>query len=759
MQSNRADRNSVDASGSDRLDTWKEVASHLRRSVRTVQRWEREENLPVHRHQHDKQGSIYAFKGEVDAWWTARGTTLEAVAKALPPAAEKADATSPESAIGQSRTARAPRVSRAALFRLSAAALPLMALLWILAIWNRPEPGFKSPHSEPHRILLAEFNNHTDDPELVTRVRDTLQEQLGIERFANIVPADQVAAFLRLMRDPGAVVDAAGAREISLRDGAIDAFVIGTVDRIESDYVATIRFLTPAEAVVVASFSVRAATPAQLLEEMRRETTSLQPGLDTVLRHGPAPPPLPRVTTASLRALELYAEAVKLMDHVPIKTGPAFELLSEAVRIDPDFASAHILAAWSLHNARRPRALQRPHAERAFALADSTSDAERYFILGSYYQLNLEVEKAIAAFEALLRLDPTHYWALGNLGRLYRTVGRNDAASELRVRQVAIRPQQFWGNFRLAEALFLQGDLKGSEEYAVRAAGQVSDTDSGDLQSQRSWLAILPACKAWLRDDVREALRIVDALESTLVERHGADRDAMTTSLGYMYLALGRRHAADRAFRKLPHSGDRLYHLAVLASHFGNEQELREYFQAQPDPTSAAASFHGFPTLDRRWSSPASELLGRWMKSLDTADATLARGQVALMQGRTAEARRLLRQSIDLREDRFGTPALSALVGIARALRLTGDVPQAIHTLEEATRNRYPSCLWPTANAHLWVQLRAALGQLYRQVDRQADALAVETHLRTLLEIADDEHPLVARSKRDIIAESKPVPD
>ena len=28
---------------SDRLDTWKEVACHLRRSVRTVQRWERQE--------------------------------------------------------------------------------------------------------------------------------------------------------------------------------------------------------------------------------------------------------------------------------------------------------------------------------------------------------------------------------------------------------------------------------------------------------------------------------------------------------------------------------------------------------------------------------------------------------------------------------------------------------------------------------------------------------------------------------------------
>ena len=31
------------------LNSWKEIASYLGRSVRTVQRWEREFGLPVHR--------------------------------------------------------------------------------------------------------------------------------------------------------------------------------------------------------------------------------------------------------------------------------------------------------------------------------------------------------------------------------------------------------------------------------------------------------------------------------------------------------------------------------------------------------------------------------------------------------------------------------------------------------------------------------------------------------------------------------------
>jgi hypothetical protein len=55
-----------------RLDSWKEIAVYLDREVRTVQRWEKREQLPVHRHLHRKIGSIFAFKHEIDCWRTSR---------------------------------------------------------------------------------------------------------------------------------------------------------------------------------------------------------------------------------------------------------------------------------------------------------------------------------------------------------------------------------------------------------------------------------------------------------------------------------------------------------------------------------------------------------------------------------------------------------------------------------------------------------------------------------------------------------------
>lgn len=56
----------------ERLDSWKEIATYLKRDVTTVQRWEKREGMPVHRHLHDKRGSVYASRAELDAWARSR---------------------------------------------------------------------------------------------------------------------------------------------------------------------------------------------------------------------------------------------------------------------------------------------------------------------------------------------------------------------------------------------------------------------------------------------------------------------------------------------------------------------------------------------------------------------------------------------------------------------------------------------------------------------------------------------------------------
>jgi tetratricopeptide (TPR) repeat protein len=65
-----------------RLESWKEIAGYLRRSVRTVQRWEAKAGLPVRRL--PDLGTVYAHAFELDAWWERDRTRLEPEKPPLP---------------------------------------------------------------------------------------------------------------------------------------------------------------------------------------------------------------------------------------------------------------------------------------------------------------------------------------------------------------------------------------------------------------------------------------------------------------------------------------------------------------------------------------------------------------------------------------------------------------------------------------------------------------------------------------------------
>ena len=56
------------------LSSWKEIAGYIGRSVRTVQRWERELGLPVHRPSAKNEGVVVALPAELDAWVRAMPT-------------------------------------------------------------------------------------------------------------------------------------------------------------------------------------------------------------------------------------------------------------------------------------------------------------------------------------------------------------------------------------------------------------------------------------------------------------------------------------------------------------------------------------------------------------------------------------------------------------------------------------------------------------------------------------------------------------
>ena len=66
------------------LTSWKDIADYLGKSIRTVQRWERELGLPVRRPAAKQNGVVIALPEELDAWVHAMPTAALAQAQAVP---------------------------------------------------------------------------------------------------------------------------------------------------------------------------------------------------------------------------------------------------------------------------------------------------------------------------------------------------------------------------------------------------------------------------------------------------------------------------------------------------------------------------------------------------------------------------------------------------------------------------------------------------------------------------------------------------
>ena len=131
----------------DRLDSWKEIAAYLNRDVTTVQRWEKREGMPVHRHLHDRMGSVYASRAELDAWTQSRN---------LPPAQENGNGVAPSPPFVSLPAALPPSPTRwrlPLLLALVAAALVIGAGLWMY----RTEYFWRNPLTDAHFQPVTDF--------------------------------------------------------------------------------------------------------------------------------------------------------------------------------------------------------------------------------------------------------------------------------------------------------------------------------------------------------------------------------------------------------------------------------------------------------------------------------------------------------------------------------------------------------------------------------------------------------------------------
>jgi TolB-like protein/Tfp pilus assembly protein PilF len=426
----------------ERLDSWKEIAAYLRRDVRTVQRWEKKEGLPVHRHQHDKLGSIYAFRTEVTEWFNTRQQSGPSAAGgkiklAVLPFENLGDSKEDDyfsDGLTEEMTTEVTRLQPDA-----------------LAVIARST----AEHYESTQSSLEKMKRDLGvDYVLEGKVRRSGNRVRITARLSEIEDQTQMWAetYERDLSDVLGVqaeIAQAVAGEINL------ALNLSESRRLSGLKGGQVRVQPEAyDAYLRARYHLHAMTPAglrQSVDEFRRAVeldagyAPAHAGLATALALLaiapfdllPSREAMPKAEAAATKSLELdeglaeaHAALALIHHHYHWNWKRAETEYRRAIELNPNYAAAHLWYSWLLLAlSRRADALE--EIEKTMRIVQDT-DPHRLVAVhatrAQAYYFGREFEHAVEECEKALHLDPRHFMLHYILGRAYRRLGQGEKA-------------------------------------------------------------------------------------------------------------------------------------------------------------------------------------------------------------------------------------------------------------------------------------------------------------------------------------------
>src|SRR5690606_4366880 len=203
----------------------------------------------------------------------------------------------------------------------------------------------------PAWVIVADVENGTGEAVFERSVPYALAVGLDQSPRLYVLPPERIRQALVRMRRPGAdsALNESLAREIALREG-VRFVVVPMVERVGDRYEVSARLVDPESAATLALAAVHANHAADVIRALDRLAKRLRRDAgESALAVARRSTPLPRVTTASLAALEKYASGSRAFN--ASRWEEARRLWEEAVAIDSAFAPAHaslgMLAYWT----------------------------------------------------------------------------------------------------------------------------------------------------------------------------------------------------------------------------------------------------------------------------------------------------------------------------------------------------------------------------------------------------------------------------
>ncbi len=339
------------------LDSWKEIAAYLGRSVRTCQRLERDLDLPVHRLEETPKARVFAYQDEIDLW------------------------------INRSKNSESE--ARSKLFGLKKILIPASAALFLIimavVIWKflpQKETGTAVIPAPKTSVAVVYFKNNTGDENLEHWRRalcELLIYDLAQSRYIDILPADKLFDVMNQLGLADTSEYSAEELEQIADNAKIKNIIHGNFVKAGNKFriSASIRDFEEGRDVLLESsegegeeslFAVVDELTAKIKHELEFSSEQVAADVDRNVEN---------ITTSSPEALKYYSAGWN--HRFRGNNIEAIRLMEKAIEIDPQFALAYRVLGTLYTSVGKPY-LSNEYRIKAYELRDRVSDRERLLL-------------------------------------------------------------------------------------------------------------------------------------------------------------------------------------------------------------------------------------------------------------------------------------------------------------------------------------------------------------------------------------------